>query len=226
MRHTQRMALGLLLFTSIAAGCSVAAEAAVPTANVRAPVAAAAEASEAERYLPDLREAAPSLELLNAGERTEWRSDQPWEVVAFAPEGLEGGHYQLYREPDGLHGVLTVREQALVYGNAQQASAALQAAATEFLRTPTLLQEGGLRTPAQPYRPAPASYGDETWAATWTDVYGVEGYVCLARYGNLVILVTASQRELSMETVAGCHRLIEGQIAQARPGWAPGLAAA
>lgn len=226
MRRIQRTAVGLLLFASIAAGCSVAAEAALPTADVRAPVAAAAEASEAERYLPDLRDAGSSLELLNAGERTEWRSDQPWEVVAFAPEGLVGGHYRLYREPEGLHGALTVREQALVYGNAQQASAALQAAATEFLRTPTLLQEGGLRTPAQPYRPAQVSYGDETWAATWTDVYGVEGYVCLARYGSVLILLTASERGLSMETVARCHRLIEGQIAQARPGWAPGLAAA
>ena len=209
MKKIHWVALSLVWIVS---GCAVAAEDLWPREGMSASIYGEQQLLEAESYLPDLSKATNDLELVNDGQCTEWRSDQAWEVVTFRQEGLLSGHCRLYRDPEGLHGALTVREQALVYSDPQQASAALIAAAQEFVRFPTLLQEGGLRTPPQPFQAIKTSHGDEAWTAGWRDVYGVQGYACLARYDNLLILLTASQSDLSGRSVANWHRALEQRI--------------
>ena len=153
-----------------------------------------------------------AVPMLSEGTYAVWKSGAAWKQVFFPEEGLRDSRWRLFRASGEGYGALTLREHILVYESAEAAGAALYSARRQFTSNPMYLQEGGLQAPVQPYERVTTTYGDETWGVAWVDLYGVRGYAALVRYGNTVLLLNISGRDLTLQAVQRYHRLIEARI--------------
>lgn len=175
-----------------------------------------AETASGYRTAQDLvlgaEELGGGLSLLSEGTYAIWKASAAWKQVFFPEEQLTSSHWRLFRGAGSGHGALTLREHILLYESADAAQAALNAARQQFTHNPMYLQEGGPKAAVQPYQRVTTTYGDETWGVAWVDLYGVRGYAALVRYGNTVLLLNISSRDLTPQAVQRYHRLIEAQI--------------
>ncbi len=152
------------------------------------------------------------LSLLSEGTYAMWKASASWKQVFFPEEGLRDSQWRLFRASGSGYGALTLRQHLLLYESADAAQAALNSARQQFTHNPMYLQEGGPKAAVQPYQRVTTTYGDETWGVAWVDLYGVRGYAALVRYGNTVLLLNISSRDLTLQEVQRYHRLIEARI--------------
>jgi hypothetical protein len=152
------------------------------------------------------------LSMLSEGTYAMWKASAAWKQVFFPEEGLRDSQWRLFRASASGYGALTLRQHLLLYDSADAAGAALNSARQQFTHNPMYLQEGGPKAAVQPYQRVTTTYGDETWGVAWVDLYGVRGYAALVRYGNTVLLLNISSRDLTSQVVQRYHRLIEAHI--------------